>query len=174
MCILSMLMFQKMLPLWVGGLLLVTGVQGYQLSSSLASQPFLMPGGAQYRYPINIFFLTEFLKIWNKCRFKRCNLTNVFKTASISGTSWPSRQLELLQILPKGKLSVIEKFSAIRDLMSWKRFYLRLQHSLHLTPYKSPLRPGWRKLDLNWCHKVKIRFPSQRVSGSFLPPRSLI
>ena len=109
MCILSMLMFQKMLPLWVVGLLLVTGVQGYQLSSSLASQPFLMPGGAQYRYPINIFFLNELLKIWNKCRLKRCNLTNVFKTASIPGTSWPSRQLELLQILPKGTLSVIEK-----------------------------------------------------------------
>ena len=172
MCILSMLMFQKMLPLWVVGLLLVTGVQGYQLSSSLASQPFLMPGGAQYRYPINIFLLAEFLK--TKIDWNQCNLTNnVFKTASISGTSWPSRQLELLQILPKGTLSVIKK-SAIRDFMSWKRFYLRLQHSLHLPPYKSPLRPGWRKLDLNWCHKVKIRFPSQRVSGSFLPPRSLI
>ena len=59
-----MLMFQKMLPLWVVvGVLLVTGVQGYQLSSSLASQPFLMPGGAQYRYPRNIFLLNEFLKI---------------------------------------------------------------------------------------------------------------
>merc|ERR1719400_782534 len=72
-----------MLPLWVVvGLLLVTGVQGYQLSSSLASQPFLMPGGAQYRDQLTL-----------------------------------------------------QAARAVAD------FAKRLQHSLHLTPYKSPLRP---------------------------------
>ena len=44
------LLFQRMLLVWLVSFIIVRAVRGYQLSPSLASQPFLMPSGAQYRY----------------------------------------------------------------------------------------------------------------------------
>ena len=44
--------FQRMQLLWVVSLLVP--VRGYQLSAGLATQPFLMPSGAQYRYSITV------------------------------------------------------------------------------------------------------------------------
>ena len=46
----STLLFQRMLLVWLASFIIVRAVRGYQLSPSLASQPFLMPSGAQYRY----------------------------------------------------------------------------------------------------------------------------
>ena len=55
----------------LASLLLVKAVSCYQLSESLASQPFLMPSGAQYRYLLRLLFtFTFFFCSWKPSVFQ--------------------------------------------------------------------------------------------------------
>ena len=49
--------------LWVVSFLVIrSSVDGYQLSAGLATQPFLMPSGAQYRFSILTTAVSELIE----------------------------------------------------------------------------------------------------------------
>ena len=86
---------------------------------------------------------TVFLKRWLPTAAQSKTFMRFCDLDSIPGTSWPSRPLELLEILPKGEFSQKTWFLLMYKFANDVSAF-RLQQSLHFSPYKSPLRQDWQ------------------------------